>query len=49
LDDQSDFSGSLRIPNEPEDEAKEARSVFQEQVQIFYQKFSSLESFYNFF
>ena len=32
VDDHSDYSGSLRNPNEPEDEAKEARSVFQKQV-----------------
>ncbi|KAM5580699.1 hypothetical protein ABKV19_010108 [Rosa sericea] len=35
LDDHSDYSGSLRIPNEPEDEAKEARSVIQKKVQYF--------------
>nr|XP_011463132.1 PREDICTED: zinc finger CCCH domain-containing protein 13 isoform X2 [Fragaria vesca subsp. vesca]XP_011463136.1 PREDICTED: zinc finger CCCH domain-containing protein 13 isoform X2 [Fragaria vesca subsp. vesca]XP_011463137.1 PREDICTED: zinc finger CCCH domain-containing protein 13 isoform X2 [Fragaria vesca subsp. vesca]XP_011463141.1 PREDICTED: zinc finger CCCH domain-containing protein 13 isoform X2 [Fragaria vesca subsp. vesca] len=34
LDDHSDYSGSLRTPNEPEDEAKEARSVFQKQIQV---------------
>ncbi|XP_050380169.1 zinc finger CCCH domain-containing protein 13 isoform X2 [Argentina anserina] len=34
LDDHSDYSGSLRIPNKPENEAKEARSVFQKQLQV---------------
>ncbi|XP_062009494.1 zinc finger CCCH domain-containing protein 13 isoform X2 [Rosa rugosa] len=34
LDDHSDYSGSLRIPNEPEDEAKEARSVIQKKMQL---------------
>ncbi|XP_024180874.1 zinc finger CCCH domain-containing protein 13 isoform X2 [Rosa chinensis] len=35
LDDHSDYSGSLRIPNEPEDEAKEASSVIQKKLQIY--------------
>ncbi|PRQ52855.1 putative transcription factor C3H family [Rosa chinensis] len=34
LDDHSDYSGSLRIPNEPEDEAKEASSVIQKKLQV---------------
>ncbi|KAK9924584.1 hypothetical protein M0R45_032948 [Rubus argutus] len=43
LDDESDFSGSLRIPNEPEDEAKEARSVFQEQLKIVQSELNMVE------